>query len=179
MISGPPDFISRFLYQIRDDEFYGNPGLPPKPETIKQAAAAAKNVLGFDAHRAWFTLLAEADHICSAEELQLRGSGIAARNASTASTNCCSQEIKCRRRRAGLSAGRSPGWHGWRIAEWIQNATLRDQIAKQVMTAIWFCWRYQERLHHRTTHGRNRSERPYRIATFSSCAPQSGARDRC
>src|SRR5215471_17312332 len=81
MLATRTEFVSRFLYQIRDDEFYGNPGTLPEPQVIEQAGAAAKDVIGFDAHRESFTMLAKIIDFCTAEELAARGTGLAARNA--------------------------------------------------------------------------------------------------
>jgi hypothetical protein len=136
MIANRAEFISRFLYQIRDDEFYGNPGSLPKPEIIEQAASAAKDVLGFDAHRAAFTTLAEVIDICTSEELDLRGSGIAARNA-TKHPKVIALKKTDSQQRAAIAAAAAQGL-AWMedCRPWVADTTLRNQIAKRVMTAI-------------------------------------------
>lgn len=130
------EFISRFLYQIRDDEFYGNPGSLPKADVIQQAATAAKDILGFDDHRASFALLAEVIDVCTAEELELRGSGTAARNATKHPRVVALKKLDSSQR-ASVAAAAAQGL-AWMedCRQWIQDSTLRNQIAKRVMTAV-------------------------------------------
>ena len=136
MITNRAEFISRFLYQISDDEFYGNPGTLPKPEVIDRAAAAARDVVGFDAHRASFAALAEIIDVCTAEEIDLRGSGIAARNASRHPRVAALKKLDFVAR-AGIAAAAAQGL-AWMedCRPWVQDHTLRNQIAKRVMLAI-------------------------------------------
>ena len=136
MLTKPTDFISRFLYHLRDDEWYGNPGAPPTPEILAQVAATAKDTLGFEAHRGHFTALAKIIDTGVAEELAVRGSGIAARNASKHPLVAALGKSDFQDR-AGISAAAAQGlvWME-ECRQWVQDVTLRNQIAKRVMTAI-------------------------------------------
>ena len=136
MITNRADFISRFLYQISDDEFYGNPGTLPKPEAIDRAAAAARDFVGFDAHRASFATLAEVIDVCTAEELDLRGSGIAARNATKHPRVAALKKLDFVER-ASIATAAAQGL-AWMedCRQWVQDHTLRNQIAKRVMLAV-------------------------------------------
>jgi hypothetical protein len=136
MVASRADFISRFLYRVGDDEYYWVPGAPPTPEVIGKATAAAKDVLGFDAHQAAFTKLAETIDLCTAEELASKGHGLAARNASKHPAVISLGKLEPDRR-AGLGAAAAQGL-AWMedCRPWVPDATLRNQIAKRVMAAI-------------------------------------------
>ena len=136
MLTNRAEFISRFLYQIRDDEFYGNPGSLPKSEVVVQASATARDIIGFDAHRASFTTLAEVIDVCTAEELASKGSGIAARNATKHPQVAALKKLDSAQR-AGVAAAAAQGL-AWMedCRQWVQDHNLRNQIAKRVMTAI-------------------------------------------
>src|SRR5215468_2639292 len=130
MLATRTEFVSRFLYQIRDDEFYGNPGTLPKPEVIEQAGVAAKDAIGFDAHRESFTTLAEIIDVCTAEELASRGSGIAARNATKHPRVMALKKLDSAQR-ASIAAASAQGL-AWMedCRQWVQDHSLRNQIAK-------------------------------------------------
>ncbi len=138
MVINRAQFISLFLYQIREDEFYGNPGSLPSPAIVEQAVAAAKDIVDFDLHRSSFALLAETIDVCTAQELALKGSGIAARNA-----NKHPKVIELKNLnpeyRAGIAVAAAQGL-AWmeNCRPWVKDTTLRNQIAKRVMTAILF-----------------------------------------
>ena len=136
MLTSRAEFISRFLYQIREDEFYGSPGSPPKPEVIEKATAAAKDIIGFEANRASFSLLAEIIDVCTAEELASRGSGVAARNATKHPRVTALKKLSFAER-ASIACAASQGL-AWMedCRKWVEDYTLRNQIAKRVMLAV-------------------------------------------
>jgi hypothetical protein len=136
MLATPAEFISRFLFRIRDDEFYGNPGEQPKPELIKRAGLAAKDVVGFASHCESFTMFAEIIDVCTAEELASKGSGIATRNA-TKHPRILALKSLDPIQRASIAAASAQGL-AWMedCREWIQDHSLRNQIAKRIMVAI-------------------------------------------
>jgi len=136
MIANRAEFISLFLYQIRDDEFYGNPGSLPKREVIEQAAAAAKDIIGFEKHRAAFGVLAEVIDVCTGEELAMRGSGVAARNATKHPRVAALKKLDAVDRASfAVAAAQGLAWME-DCRQWVQDHTLRNQITKRIMLAI-------------------------------------------
>ncbi|MEY2466951.1 MAG: hypothetical protein QOD03_1472 [Verrucomicrobiota bacterium] len=132
------EFISRFLYQIRDDEFYGNPGSPPTASVIQKVSTFVKDELGFEAYRTYFITLADILDVCVAEEIAARGSGIAARNASKHPRVVELSKLDSEQR-AGISSAAAQGLAWYEQCEdqnWLQDHSLRNQINKRVMTAI-------------------------------------------
>jgi len=129
-------FISRLLFQIQDDEPYWVNGTPPTPQLVANACAVAKDEVDFDSHRSHFDGLAEILDACIAEELETHGHGIAARNATkhprvVALTKSDSQH------RAGIATAAAQGLAWYEACnKWVQDHSLRNQIAKRVMTAI-------------------------------------------
>jgi hypothetical protein len=136
MLENRSEFISRLLYSLKDNEPYSNPGKPPAPGTIAAASAAAIDVLGFDAHKEAFTTLAEVIDVCTAEELESKGSGQAARNAAKHPQVLALTKLRPEQR-AAIAAAAFQGL-AWMedCRQWVQDATLRNQIAKRVMTGI-------------------------------------------
>jgi hypothetical protein len=136
MITSRNEFISRFLYRIGDDEFYGNAGTLPEPEVIARATGAAEDIVGFETHRESFSLLAEMIDVCTAEEIASRGSGVAARNASKHPLVTALKKLDLAKR-ASIACAASQGL-AWMedCREWVQDHTLRNQIAKRVMLAV-------------------------------------------
>lgn len=135
-MSTRPEFISRFLYRVGDDELYWMPGTPPSAEVIEEAAAAARDILGFDAHSAAFTMLAEVIDVCTAEELESKGVGLAARNAIKHPRVIALTKLESVQRASiAVAAAQGLAWME-DCRKWVQDATLRNQIAKRVMTGI-------------------------------------------
>jgi len=129
-------FISRFLYQISDEEFYWASGTPANDEVIKGAVALAKDDLGFDSHFSDFETLAQTIDECIAEELISQGNGVAAKNASKHPRVVALAGL-APQRRAGIAAAsaQSLAWME-QCRNWVQDHTLRNQIAKRVFTGI-------------------------------------------
>ena len=129
-------FISRFLYQINDEEPYWVAGSPPKEETIKQALAIAKDDLNFESHRSHFEVLADVLDACVAEELASHGNGIAAKNASKHPRVLALVDLS-ETERAGIAlvSVQTLAWME-QCRKWVQDHSLRNQIAKRVLTGI-------------------------------------------
>jgi hypothetical protein len=136
MLTRPADFLSRFLYQISEDEFYWVPGTPPTPQIVEKAAARAKDDLGFERHRAHFASLADLIDACTAEELESHGSGQAARNAAKHARVMALAKLDPAAR-AGVAAAAAQGL-AWIEAcqPWARDSTLRNQVAIRVMAAV-------------------------------------------
>jgi hypothetical protein len=136
MLGNRSEFISRFLYSLEDDEPYSNHGKPADAVTIAAASAAAKDVLGFDAHKGAFTSLAEVIDVCTAEELESKGNGQAARNAAKHPQVVALTKLAPEQRTA-IAAAAFQGL-AWMedCRQWVRDGTLRNQIAKRVMTGV-------------------------------------------
>ena len=136
MLKDRAEFISRFLYRLDNDEPYSNPGAPPSPETIAKASASANDRVGFDVHRAAFSTLAVVMDACTTEELQLKGNGQAARNASKHPQVVALGKLTSDQRAAiTVAALQGLAWME-DCRPWVTDSTLRNQIAKRVMAGI-------------------------------------------
>jgi hypothetical protein len=109
---------------------------PPSPSIISEAVAAATDRVGFEGLEPEFKALASIIDACCAEELELRGYGQAAKNATKHPlVAAIAQEPPSTRFGIALASGQ-----GLRRMEdcrdWVQDHSLRNQIAKRVMTGI-------------------------------------------
>ena len=136
MPANKTEFIKRFLYQIRDEDFYWIPGTPPTKDVVAQASIATKDVIGYETHRAAFEKLAEVIDVCTAEELESKGHGMAARNATKHPSVIALTKLDSEQR-AGVATAAAQGL-AWMddCGQWAKDTTLRNQIARRVMTAI-------------------------------------------
>jgi hypothetical protein len=80
--------------------------------------------------------LAEVIDVCTAEELESKGSGIAARNATKHPSVIALTKLEFERR-ASITSAAAQGLVWMDVCgQWVHDTTLRNQIAKRVMTAI-------------------------------------------
>ena len=103
---------------------------------MAKASSAARDALGFDAHIAAFTTLADVIDVCTAEELESKGYGQAARNAGKHPRVVALTKLEFEQR-AAVAAAAFQGL-AWMedCRQWVRDATLRNQIAKRVMTGV-------------------------------------------
>ena len=138
MLTSSSDFISRFLYHARtsEDQFYWVPGTPPTSEIIAQASGVLRDILGFAAHQAAFSTLAEVIDVCTAEELESKGQGIAARNSTKHPSVVALTKLDAGQR-ASIAAAAAQGllWMQ-ECRKWVLDTWLRNQIGIRVMTGI-------------------------------------------
>ena len=124
MLTNRTDFLARFLHQLRDDWTY----VPPTPKTIAQAAAAAKDEIGFDMYRAQFMTLAHIMDTCAAEDLwggnPLKHPRVLALAKLEAS----------QRAMIAVAAAQGLVWMD-QCQKWVQRNTPKESIALRVMAA--------------------------------------------